>query len=489
MEQPSLFGGNDAGPTRSERFFPNFDSWWASARRCLDQACAPDDLWWHVDREQPHAPPARAPKVLEAFFEQARCAACHRAEDRFALMYQILWRLHHGEAHLLEVSADRDVVRLLRYAKAVRRDRHKMKAFVRFREVDDGGDEPRFVAWFEPDHFIVELTAPFFVRRFTNMRWSILTPEQCAHWEGDGDLWFSAGVDKSAAPADDRLDDAWRIYYQSIFNPARLKVNAMRSEMPQKYWKNLPEARLIPELVRQADARVERMAEQRKTADELRCGPRPDSPAETLEQARAAAVPDSMQALQLAAQGCQRCPLWQPATQVVFGEGPTDATVMVVGEQPGDQEDLTGRPFVGPAGQLLEQALCDAAIARETVYLTNAVKHFGFTPRGRRRMHQRPTIESVHACSSWLFREIDLVRPEVLVCLGKTAASAVLGYDVDIARQRGRSVMWRDRQVLITVHPAYLLRRGRNAVSASDYRQFVAELAQASSLSRPSTTA
>jgi len=173
----------------------------------------------------------------------------------------------------------------------------------------------------------------------------------------------------------------------------------------------------------------------------------------------------------------------------VFGEGPANATVMVIGEQPGDQEDLTGRPFVGPAGQLLEQALSDATIARETVYLTNAVKHFGFTPRGRRRMHLRPTIESVHACSSWLFREIDLVDPEVLICLGKTAASAVLGHDVDIAQQRGRNVMWRERQGLITVHPAYLLRRGRNAVSAADYRQFVADLAQASSLSRPSTTA
>lgn len=480
MDQPSLFGASEHNDRASARFYPDFESWWHSARAMRRRGISPDDLWWHADRDATRVTLARrAHRGEGAFVDEARYAACHRSDDRWALLYQLFWRLHHGEGHLMELTADPQVVRLQRYAKSVRRDRHKMKAFVRFREVDDGHAQPRYVAWFEPDHFIVELTAPFFQRRFTNMRWSILTPRCCAHWEGEGQLWFSDGVDKSAAPAGDRFEEAWRIYYKSIFNPARLKTSAMRSEMPQKYWKNLPEAHLIPELVRAADRRVDQMVSARKEDDVLRCGPRPASPGHLLARAQDAAAENSLDKLRLRAQSCRDCQLGSSATQVVFGEGPQRADIMLVGEQPGDQEDLAGRPFVGPAGQLLDRALEEAALERSTLYVTNAVKHFGFVARGRRRMHSKPTIESVRACSAWLREEIRLVAPNLIVCLGTTAATAVLGEGVRFSQLRGQIVRTQAHDVLVTVHPSFVLRQRDRGGGQREYRRLVDDLAQA----------
>ena len=381
----------------------------------------------------------------------------------------------------MDLAADADVARLSRCAKAVRRDRHKMKAFVRFREVDDGGAEPRFVAWFEPDHHIVRLTAPFFQRRFTGMRWSILTPDACAHWEGEGEVWFSPGVDRRAAPSADRLEEAWRVYYKSIFNPARLKVNAMRAEMPQKYWRNLPEAHDIGRLIRDADQRVDVMRQTVKSCDELQCGPRPATPEQQLVAARDAAAPGSLDALRLAAAGCSACPLADSATQTVFGEGPIEARLMIVGEQPGDVEDLVGRPFAGPAGQLLDTALQAAGVSRDAAYVTNAVKHFGFTRQGRRRLHKTPTIQTVHACMDWLRQEMALVAPDFVVCLGRTAATAVLGRPASVLRERGQWFLHEGRHVLITAHPSYVLRQKSGSAREAALAGLVEDLTQVSS--------
>jgi len=178
----------------------------------------------------------------------------------------------------MQRSADPEVARLRDYAKAVSRERHKMRAFLRFRKVVDQADaDGRYVAWFEPEHDVVGLNAAFFRERFSNMRWSILTPLVCAHWEGAGHVRFSPGVAKSWAPAADPLEAAWRTYYRSIFNPARVKLNAMRAEMPQKYWRNLPEARDVPALLGAAGPRVQRMREHPQQSAKLRCGPRPKS--------------------------------------------------------------------------------------------------------------------------------------------------------------------------------------------------------------------
>jgi DNA polymerase len=161
----------------------------------------------------------------------------------------------------------------------------------------------------------------------------------------------------------------------------------------------------------------------------------------------------------------------------VFGEGPADARLMLVGEQPGDQEDLAGRPFVGPAGQMLDRALAEAGIDRKAAYVTNAVKHFKFEPRGKRRIHARPDAGEVTACRWWLDAERAAVRPRVIVALGATAARGVTGKAVTISKARGAPITQPDGSELwITIHPSYLLRIEDAAAAAAEYRQFVADL-------------
>lgn len=458
-----------------ERFYPDFASWSHAAASLLARRAPVAEAGWRPDRSAKRFPsPHRA--FPKSFVAAARLAACHRSDDAWHLLYRCALRMKSGEPHLLGLRADPDVARLFQRAKSVRRDVHKMKAFVRFREVPDGAAEPRYVAWFEPDHEIVEYAAGFFRRRFANMRWSILTPDRCAHWEGEGHPWFSDGVSREAAPTGDRLEEAWRVYFRSIFNPARLKIDAMRSEMPQKYWHNLPEARLIPGLVREAGSRVQKMTERVKDHDALQCGPRPARPRDVLEAETLRVAPGSLHRLKLEAQACTACPLWSEATQAVFGEGPGEARLMLVGEQPGDHEDLQGRPFVGPAGRLLDRALVEAGIDRDRAYVTNAVKHFRYEMRGKRRLHKKPGYGHVQACSSWLVRELEAVDPEVVVCLGATAASAFLGPTARVGDLRGQVIESHGRRLVVTVHPSYLLRLPTVARKQEEYTRFVEDL-------------
>jgi DNA polymerase len=231
----------------------------------------PGDILWSDDaREAPlfatdeaASPSGPSPRVPAAFLDIARSAAAHADPRRWGLLYQLLWRMTHGgEKHLLGIPTDPDVRQVQQWCKAVGRDIHKMHAFVRFRLVgtDEATGREQFVAWFEPEHRIVRLASPFFVKRFAGMDWSILTPCECAHWDGTS-LCFTPGVSRGEAPDEDALDDLWRTYYRSIFNPARLKVNAMQSEMPKKYWKNLPEAPLIAGLIAGSRKRVRTMLE------------------------------------------------------------------------------------------------------------------------------------------------------------------------------------------------------------------------------------
>ena len=181
----------------------------------------------------------------------------------------------------------------------------------------------------------------------------------------------------------------------------------------------------------------------------------------------------SIQQLALAAQDCRNCDLWQPATQTVFGEGPVPAEIMLIGEQPGDNEDLAGKPFVGPAGELLNRALAAAGLRRQELYITNTVKHFKFRANGKRRLHDRPREEEINACFPWLAAEIEQVQPNIIICLGATAAQAQLGANVKVTRDRGKLFERHGRHYLVTVHPAYLLRRGD---SGQEIQRFVADL-------------
>jgi uracil-DNA glycosylase len=173
---------------------------------------------------------------------------------------------------------------------------------------------------------------------------------------------------------------------------------------------------------------------------------------------------------------CRRCPLWRNATQTVFGEGPASARMMLVGEQPGDREDLAGRPFIGPAGQILDQALAAAGIDRAKVYITNAVKHFKNEPRGKRRLHKKPGASEIEACRWWLDQEIALVRPRMTVALGATAAAALMRRHVTIGRIRGQAIESESGHLWITVHPSYLLRLPDEASRQREFARFVKDL-------------
>jgi DNA polymerase len=420
------------------------------------------------------APAAAALHPVPAAFV-ALCAdvILHRDDQRFALLYRLLWRLAHEPA-LRHDPLDADMMRAQRMAKAVQRDIHKMRAFVRFTRVtdDDGGE--RHVAWFEPAHRIVEANAPFFARRFAQMRWAILTPDRCVEWSGTA-LAFRPGADRREKPAPDAGEQLWLTYYAHIFNPARLKLAAMRNEMPRRYWHNLPEAALIQPLADAAAARSQAMI---------------DAPATPARRIRApvalhlrpadGVAPASLAELQAAAHACRACPVGALATQAVCGEGPLAAPHMLVGEQPGDQEDLAGRPFVGPAGQLLDRAMAQLGWPRDSVYLANAVKHFKYELRGKRRIHKTAGQREAEACAHWLDHEIALVKPQALVALGATAARALLGRPVAVQAERGTWLHERadGRPVFVTLHPSALLRLA-DSERAAAYARWRDELAAA----------
>jgi DNA polymerase len=475
----------------------DFDGWRKAARALALNDVKPSDVSWRVADDAPElfaptAPPLEPPhgtfNVPAKFVELAEVAILHRNPERFALLYRLLWRLrtHHD---LLDIATDPDVAEIAAMAKAVRRDEHKMHAFVRFREV---GREQKshFVAWFEPEHHIVELAAPFFARRFADMPWSILTPDACAHWDGHA-VSITPGVGKSEAPTADRLEETWRRYYASIFNPARLKVAAMRNEMPKKYWRNLPEASLIKPLIegagRTASAMIANAATEPHKAQKRLEPPKRDDKRSEMARKHAG---DDIETLREEAADCRACPLYKDATQTVFGEGPPTARIMLVGEQPGDKEDLAGKPFVGPAGQMLDRALEEAGIDRRTVYVTNAVKHFKFVPRGKIRLHQKPNTPEIKACRPWYERELAAIKPELVVAMGATAAQSVLGKITPINKNRGHLIDLDDgTRALVTVHPSYLLRLPDADAKAREYQRFVQDLKIAADLLRKSEQA
>jgi uracil-DNA glycosylase len=198
----------------------------------------------------------------------------------------------------------------------------------------------------------------------------------------------------------------------------------------------------------------------------------------------------SLKTLRIDASACRACHLWKDATQTVFGEGPQTAQIMLVGEQPGDKEDLAGKPFVGPAGQMLDRALEEAGIDRNKVYVTNAVKHFKFVPRGKIRLHQKPNTLEIKACRPWYQRELAAIKPDLVVAMGATAAQSVFGKITPINKNRGRLIDLDETvKALVTVHPSYLLRLPDADAKALEYQRFVDDLRIAADLLRKSARA
>lgn len=453
----------------------DFESFRETARPLLAAGVSPAELEWHDSANaqaslfgEPHdttsAPAvtiqgdvATAPRVPRRYVELARNAALYRSSDRFSLLYRVLYRLTHGEPHLLDDAADDDVRALTLRARSVWQDEHRMHAFVRFRKVELDGDE-RYVAWYSPEHHILRLVAPFFQRRLGGMHWSILTPDQSALWDGHT-LQFGPGAPRARAPAEDELEELYRTYYGATYNPARANLPLFRKHITPAFARHMPELNRMPALVQAGEN-----ASRAKAADGG------DTAAPLVP------VDADLSALREAATRCLACPAGELGGQTVFGEGRADAKLCLVGEQPGDEEDQRGRPFVGPAGRVLDRALVEARVPRETLYVTNAVKHFSFVYRGKHRIHSKPSLRVVRACKPWLEAELKAVQPDVILCLGATAARSFLGLRFSIARNRGRvfETPWA-KAFIVTYHPSAILRM-EEGPAAEAYAKLVADL-------------
>jgi len=460
----------------------DFAEWRSAARGLLAGGVAPEDVSWRGSEEgaslfgdEAVGASAGAVSLPRELLEIAERVICHRDPEVPARLYRIIWRAAR-DRQLLARTTDAEVDWLRRADKAIRRDVHKMHAFLRFRRLGKEAVRESFAAWFEPSHHIVRLTAPFFQRRFYGMDWAIVTPDARAIWH-DETLSYGPGGTKGEVPDSDIVEDQWRTYYGAIFNPARVKVNAMRAEMPKKYWKNLPEAQDIAPLLAGAEARVERMREAAVSiANPLTDKWRTRVPDELLLDDDV----NTLDELACAVDRCTRCPLYCNATQGVAGEGPERARIMLVGEQPGDQEDLQGRPFVGPAGQVLNEALEEAGLDRRRLFLTNAVKHFKFEPRGKRRLHQNPTTGEIDMCRWWLDKERAFVQPDLIVTLGASALRGVTGKSASIKSMRSRvHELEGGTKLIATIHPSFLLRLPDRERAAEEREAFVVDLTRA----------
>lgn len=459
----------------------DFNQWRVQARPLLQARVPADRVVWNdsmvgavlADAPIPAPTTEQSSSVLtlpRVLMQLLETLSYHRQAGRWELMYRLAWRTVVENPRLLEDAADPDVHAAELMERAIRRDCHKMHAFVRFREFNDKAGDPAYFAWFEPEHPIVRLGAKFFVERFANMHWTIATPDGTAIWE-HGVLSF---VDAPAAekPDSDAFEDLWRLYYRSICNVARINPTAMRREMPQKYWKHLPEAQDIGVLVRDGLAVFSKS--QREDEDEVVMP-------KAVERALAKKPADSPAPADGATQ-CRRCGLWEHATQAVLGEGPTSARVMLVGEQPGDKEDLQGAPFVGPAGKVLDAALASSGLDREQLYVTNAVKHFKWEPRGKHRLHKKPNVGEISACTIWLEQEIQTVKPAVIVALGATALRALTGRTLSIEAARSEQLQHGLHiPIVATYHPSAILRADDRAEVLR--AMLIADLQRAAALS------
>ena len=428
-------------PTIALRAETDWTGWRDATRTLVLAGVPPEAVRFTVDPSGFAPPPAAAggfglPRALVGLAAQAIQA---HWPERFALLYRLVWRAHAG-APVLEDHADPDLVQARHLAHAVRAEAHRMRSQIRYLAVAD-----RWVGWFAPRHFVLESNARRLASWFPDLAVSLLTPEASAHWDPTG-LRFGPGVAAAAVPDDAALGAFWASFGAELLAVAGPGFGLEPAAA-------FDEPRHPPDIARPFPVVV------------------PDS----ADPGLAAAAHD--------AAGCARCALAGHATQTVFGEGPAGARLMFIGEQAGDQEDVIGRPFVGPAGQLLDRALAEAGIDRRAIWISNMVKHFKFTMQGKRRLHQTPQAPELEACRFWLDVERVQLRPALLVLLGATAARAMLGRAITIGRERGRAIALADgATALVTVHPSFLLRVPDAAARAREYAAFVADLRAAARL-------
>jgi len=370
----------------------------------------------------------------------AYALSCYREPTRWSFLDRICERLAKEGKAFMSNPTDADASEWTQRLKAIRRDVHKAHAFVRFKKISVG-DKEIFSAWHRPQHDTLDLFVRLFCRRFPKMDWTVVTATESAHFR-DGELHFGPGREGQCAEIGDDWEAFWRTYYASIYNPARMMIKAMKKEMPMHHWQTLPEARLIPGLIRGSSSHLQRMVGKAQATAE-----RFVSPEMATLEAVSAALP--------ACEGCQLAVHCRPTP----GAGNAQASLVLVGEQPGDEEEKRGEPFIGPAGQLLWKVAAEAGVDWTRLYVTNAVKHFKYEYQGPFRLHKRPDRDEVAACRPWFQREMAIVKPKVVLCLGSTAALSVTGRLWPVERYRGTWLPSSSPyRVLLTYHPAAILR-------------------------------
>lgn len=443
----------------------DFDSWRNEARKFLEGEISYELIQWKTQDEltlfnEVHDFPKKTDVVIpKSFLQDAYLVSFYRDDSNWSLLYRIAWRLTHGERHLFQIQIDPDVMEFQKRLNSVGRDHHKMKAFVRFREMEWEG-KTIYVAWHRPDHKIFKLGYKFFVERFRNMDWMIFSEDESMVWV-EKELRFGPGCPQNAIDLEDDVENLWKTYYGSIFNPARIKTTMMKKEMAVRYWKTLPEASIIQDLLDDAPRRL------KEFADAIQPSAKEHIPQEIY----------SLEDLKVKIHDCKACTICSKASGPVFGEGPQDAKIVFIGEQPGDEEDKSKKPFIGPAGQVLNKALSQVKLPREKIYVTNAVKGFKWNPKYGRREHRSAGSPEIAACKPWLKAELDLIRPEILVCLGRSAAQSVLGKVIKMEDVRGKffKTSLSDKTIVIP-HPSSILRTQDPEQKALALERWIEEL-------------
>jgi uracil-DNA glycosylase len=443
----------------------SFDEWRLAVLSLLQTNRTPNEVLWSSEDQQPNlwfdtlnSGAHYKLKIPSKLKELLMTLSMHRSLTRWNLMYRILYRSIHGEKNLLDDPADSDVATALRMQQEIENDIHRFYAFLRFKKHMDNEGEI-FIAFFKPDHSILHAVLQFFVKRFGSMRWVIFTPEGSAYWDTRTLKIQDTKIDMPQVN-DQEMETMWSSYYSSIFNPTRSNEKLLKQHVPNRFRSNMPEMEQVSELLQNAPKRTDRMLE-------------------SVSSAAISGWSESLQDLNIKLQRCVSCPIGLNGTRAVAGQGSLGG-IMLVGEQPGDEEEKCGDPFVGPAGEVLNEAFRDLNLNRNMIYITNSVKHFKFVMRGKSRIHDRPSHAEIGACRSWLNEEIRLVQPDVIICLGASAAQSVLGAKLDIGKNLNQEFTHPSGAIiLVTYHPAAILRVPDPDRKREMYSQILRSLANA----------
>jgi DNA polymerase len=447
---------------------PSFAAWRHAARELLHQGVEPASVEWVERAEEsavsidghPVASVPNPPAIPRDLLNWLKAAACFRAADRWALLYRVLWRWAHGERHVVSPE-DPDGALLAQRVQAVEQETEKLRTLTRFRRRDPSMGLPEFVGWQEPQHDLLERAAEIFAEPMGESTWMLATPHGAAFWNGmllrvgppaieandAAARALSAGAMTGEAITSEPTEALWLAYYAS----ASVCGNAPAT-VSMRYWRMPPAGPPLPERLARERSRLGAQSAV------VTVPPRP--PVEYSAITPPFRDPPGPLAT------CRRCALWRNAHQAVAGVGPAHATIMAIGEQPGEHENQRGRPFTGAAGQLLDLVLERAGLHRDRLYLTYAVKHYKWEApeqqlrrqAGQQRVHRAPEPREVEACQFWLEQELLLVAPRVVVALGATALKALAGPHVNLSEYVGQTIAHDGRLIVPTWHPSYALR-------------------------------